>query len=64
MTRIVLTVEEAAERLGVGRTTMYRLVSTGAVESFTIGRLRKVPADAIDNYVTQLRAARAGELAA
>lgn len=64
MTRIVLTVEEAANRLGVGRTTMYRLVGTGAIESFTIGRLRKIPADAIDVYVTQLRAASGPEVAA
>ena len=30
---LVLTVEEAADRLGVGRTLMYALVSSGAVES-------------------------------
>ena len=36
---LVLTVEEAAERLSVGRTVMYALVSSGAVESVRIGRL-------------------------
>jgi len=44
---LVLTVEQAAERLGVGRTVMYALVSSGAVESVQIGRLRRVPADAL-----------------
>jgi integrase len=33
---LVLTVEQAAERLGVGRTVMYALVSSGAVESVQI----------------------------
>lgn len=53
--RIVLTVEQAAERLGIGRTLMYSLVSSGAVESVTIGRLRRIPADALVRYVDGLR---------
>lgn len=52
---IVLTVEQAAKRLGIGRTLMYSLVSTGEVESVTIGRLRRVPADALTTYVNRLR---------
>ena len=44
--RIVLTVEEAAERLGVGRTLMYALVRSGDIESIAIGRLRRIPLDA------------------
>lgn len=51
MTRIILTVEEAADRLGIGRTLMYSLIREGAVESFTIGRLRKVSTEALDAYV-------------
>jgi excisionase family DNA binding protein len=53
--RIVLTVEEAAEALGIGRTLMYELIGSGAVESVTIGRLRRVPADALGAFVNQLR---------
>lgn len=53
--RIVLTVEQAAERLGIGRTLMYSLVSSGSVESVTIGRLRRVPSDALVRYVEGLR---------
>lgn len=52
---VLLTVEEAARRLRVGRTTMYALVSSGAVESVTIGRLRRVPSECLDAYVTALR---------
>lgn len=53
---LVLTVEEAAQRLGVGRTVMYALVSSGAVESVRIGRLRRVPADALVTFLDELRA--------
>jgi len=53
--RIVLTVEEAAERLGIGRTLMYALVMAGEVESVHIGRLRRIPTDALDSYIRQLR---------
>jgi excisionase family DNA binding protein len=52
---LVLTVEEAAQRLGIGRTVMYALVSSGAVESVRIGRLRRVPADALVTFLDELR---------
>jgi excisionase family DNA binding protein len=53
--RLLLTVEEAAEQLGIGRTLMYTLVKQGTVESVQIGRLRRIPADALPRYLTQLR---------
>lgn len=62
--RIVLTVEEAAERLGIGRTFMYSLVRSGAVESVTIGRLRRIPTDALVTYVEALRTSLPAESAA
>jgi excisionase family DNA binding protein len=52
---LVLTVEEAAERLGVGRTMMYALVKSGAIESICIGRLRRIPGDALETFVRGLR---------
>jgi excisionase family DNA binding protein len=53
--RLVLTVEEAAECLGIGRTLMYALIASGDVESVRIGRLRRVPADALNAFVFRLR---------
>jgi excisionase family DNA binding protein len=53
--RLLLTVEEAAEQLGIGRTLMYALVKQGAIESVQIGRLRRIPADALPQYLAQLR---------
>ncbi|MFC5668302.1 helix-turn-helix domain-containing protein [Kitasatospora misakiensis] len=55
-TLVALTVEEAARRLGVGRTTMYALVASGEVSSVRIGRLRRIPAQALNDYI----ASRAG----
>jgi len=59
--KLLLTVEEAAHRLGIGRTVMYRLVSTGAVESVTLGRLRRVPSECLNEFVSMLRSSHAGD---
>jgi excisionase family DNA binding protein len=50
-TLVALTVEEAARRLSVGRTTMYALVASGEIPSVTVGRLRRIPAEALNDYV-------------
>ncbi|MQA11333.1 MAG: helix-turn-helix domain-containing protein [Pseudonocardiaceae bacterium] len=52
--RVMLTVEQAAQRLGIGRTLMYRLVSDCEVTSVRIGRLRRIPATAVAEYAEQL----------
>jgi excisionase family DNA binding protein len=53
-TRLLLTVSEAARRLGVGRTLMYELISTGQVASVRVGRLRRIrPAD-LEAYANSL----------
>lgn len=54
--RVVLTIEEAAQRLGIGRTTMYALIKTGQIRTVTIGRLRRVPTFCLDEYVRNLLA--------
>ncbi|MCG5440286.1 helix-turn-helix domain-containing protein [Micromonospora foliorum] len=54
--RVVLTIEEAAHRLGIGRTTMYALIKTGQIRTVTIGRLRRVPTFCLDEYVRNLLA--------
>jgi excisionase family DNA binding protein len=52
--RVMLTPEQAAESLGIGRTTMYALIKTGDVESVKIGRLRRVPQDALEAFTHDL----------
>ena len=38
MTKLLLTPAEAAEQLGVGRSTLYELLASGELESICIGR--------------------------
>jgi excisionase family DNA binding protein len=52
---LLLRIEEAARRLGIGRSLMYRLVLSGAVESVHVGRLRRVPAECLTEHVARLR---------
>ena len=54
---LLLRVEEAADLLGIGRSLMYRLVLSGEVESVHVGRLRRIPAECLDEHVARLRAA-------
>ena len=54
--RVLLTVEEAARRLRVGRTTAYRLVAEGQLASIQIGHLRRIPVDALTTFVRERRA--------
>jgi excisionase family DNA binding protein len=54
-TPLLVTTVEAAQRLGCGRTTIYELISSGELETVTIGRLRRVPVAAITEYVNRLR---------
>jgi excisionase family DNA binding protein len=53
--RLLFTVEEAARALGIGRTRMFELIQAGSVETVLIGRLRRIPIDALDAFVTDLR---------
>ena len=54
---VLLTVEEAARRLHIGRTTAYRLVAEGQLASIQIGHLRRIPVDALTAFVLDRRAA-------
>ncbi len=52
---LLLRVEEAARRLGIGRSSMYRLITTGEVESVRVGGLRRIPVPCLEEYVERLR---------
>lgn len=56
--KLLLKPEEAAEALGVGRTTVYGLISAGDLPSVRIGRCRRIPVDALTTYVERLSVAR------
>jgi excisionase family DNA binding protein len=51
--RVLLSVVEAARRLGIGRSLMYELLGSGEVRSIHIGRLHKVPVAALFEFVAR-----------
>jgi excisionase family DNA binding protein len=52
--RLLLRPEEAARALGVGRTTVYELIRAGELRSVKIGKLRRIPSEAVRQYVEGL----------
>jgi excisionase family DNA binding protein len=51
----VIDVPEAAARIGVSVSKTKRLIAASEIESVLIGRRRKVPVDAIENYIDRLK---------
>lgn len=54
---VLLTPEEAAEALRLGRSKVYDLIRTGELESVKVGRCRRVPVTALVLFIDTLRAA-------
>jgi excisionase family DNA binding protein len=52
--QLLVTPEEAARRLSVGRTTIYELMSSGELKSVNIGRCRRVPVSSLSSFVSRL----------
>lgn len=50
MEKILLTVPEAAARLGCGRTQLYELLRRGEIVSVRLGRSRRVPVKALEDF--------------
>ncbi len=51
---ILVTVAETASMLSIGRTAAWELVRTHKIKSIKIGRTRRVPMSAIQEYVAHL----------
>jgi excisionase family DNA binding protein len=54
--RLLLTVEEAAERIGICRSNMFKLIRQGKIRSVKVGRLRRVTPAALEDFVRRLAA--------
>jgi excisionase family DNA binding protein len=52
--RLLLTFEEAAEVLGIGRTTLYKLVWAGRITPVRIGRSVRFTCAELDAFVSSL----------
>lgn len=56
MARILYTVKEAAEQMSLSVNMVRNLVMAGTVRSVKIGAARRIPHDAITEYVKRLEA--------
>jgi excisionase family DNA binding protein len=54
MEKVLLTPEEAAQALSIGRSKVYELLRAGALASVRIGASRRIPVDAVRAYVDAL----------
>lgn len=54
MTRLLLTVPEAAQVLAISRSKLYQLLATGAVASLRIDGSRRIPVSALNDFITHL----------
>lgn len=52
----LITVKEMQEMLGVGKNTAYELVRQNKIECFRIGKLWKIPKEAVEKYIREQRA--------
>ena len=51
---VLLRVEDAARSLAISRTIAYREIASGRLRSVLIGHSRRVPVEALDEYVASL----------
>ena len=50
---LALSVAAAARRLGIGRSSIYKLIGTGELASIKIGRRRLIRVDVIDAFLAK-----------
>ena len=60
--RVMYRVEEAAELLSLSRDRVYQLIRSNQLRSVQVGKSRRVPARALDDYVARLMRGSAGRL--
>ena len=53
--QLLLTAEQAAKTLAICRTKIYDLLRKGELESVQIGTSRRIPYEALTEYVQRLR---------
>lgn len=58
---LAFTPAQVAEKLGLGRTTVYQLLSSGRLPAIRIGRSVRVPASALHDWLSKQASGAAGE---
>ena len=61
MPKLLLTVDEAADVLSLGRTYVYHLVMCNKIASVKLGRKRRIPVFALQDFISHQIAMRSSE---
>lgn len=56
MSKRLLNINDGCEAIGLGRSTLYRLIRTGQIETVKVGSRRLIPTEAIDQFIDSLKA--------
>ena len=54
METVPLKIPDVMERLSVGQTKVYELMSSGELRSVKVGRARRVPSDELERFMAEL----------
>ncbi len=58
----LMRIVDAAEATKLSRSKIYELIARGELESVVIGRARRIPVEALKEYVARLRASQGGSV--
>ena len=47
----LITIDDLCDMLAIGKNTAYNLLNTNQIHAFKIGRIWKIPRDAVSEYV-------------
>lgn len=47
----IMKFEEVMEYLNIGKSTLYKLLRSGDITSFKIGKVWKIPRQSVDDYI-------------
>jgi excisionase family DNA binding protein len=60
MEPVLITVEEFGQATHIGRTRVYDLIRAGTIRSVSVGRSRRIPVEALAEFVRTLEAEAEG----
>lgn len=47
----IITIDELCEWLAIGKNAAYKLLNSGEIKAFKIGRIWKIPREALTEYI-------------
>lgn len=51
---LFMTMDEFCDKLDIGKNTAYKLLNSGQIHAFKIGRQWKIPKNAVDEFISDM----------